>query len=286
MSRQDARAIGAQIRMRLPQLTPLELRVVDTITSREDLTEETTIKQVANDASVSEAMIVKIAKKLGFSGFRALRGGLVEYKQSDVASLYSEISPDDSSASVIQKVFRTSMQALEETVAILDIAAFDRATDIMYGAQHCDFYGIGGSAQIARDVAHKFLRIGRRASVYDDAHMMLMSASVLKPDDAVMVFSHSGATTAVLEPMVLARKQGARTIAVTNYAESPIANVADVVLCSTSRGSPLLGENAAARIAQLNILDALYVSIAQRDFKSAEINLSKTMSAVAAKREA
>ena len=67
MSGQDARAIGAQIRMRLPQLTPLELRVVDTITSREDLTEETSIKQVATDASVSEAMIVKIAKKLAVS---------------------------------------------------------------------------------------------------------------------------------------------------------------------------------------------------------------------------
>ena len=285
MSGQDARAIGAQIRMRLPQLTPLELQVVDTITSREDLTEETSIKQVATDASVSEAMIVKIAKKLGFSGFRALRGGLVEYKQSDVANLYSEISPDDSSASIIQKVFRTSMQALEETIAILDIEAFDRAAETMYRAINRDFYGIGGSAQIARDVAHKFLRIGMRATVYDDAHMMLMSASVLKPDDAVMVFSHSGATTAVLDALKLARKQGARTIAVTNYAESPVAEAADVVLCSTSRGSPLLGENAAARIAQLNILDALYVSIAQRDFASAEVNLGKTMSAVTAKRE-
>ncbi len=285
MSRLDARSVGAQIRMRLPQLTPLELRVVDMITSREDLTDTTSIKQVANDASVSEAMIVKIAKKLGFSGFRELRGGLVEYRQSDVANLYSEISPEDSSASIIQKVFRTSMQALEETVAILDIEAFDRAADIMFHAHNRDFYGIGGSAQIARDVAHKFLRIGMRATVYDDAHMMLMSASVLKPDDAVMVFSHSGATSAVLEPLKLARKQGARTIAVTNYAESPIADVADVVLCSTARGSPLLGENAAARIAQLNILDALYVSIAQRDFRSAEVNLGKTMNAVSAKRE-
>lgn len=285
MNGQDPRAIGAQIRMRLPQLTPLELRVVDAITSRVDLTEETSLKDVATESSVSEAMIVKIAKKLGFSGFRALRGGLVEYKQSDAANLYSEISPDDSSASIIQKVFRTSMQALEETIAILDIEAFDRAADLMYRAHHRDFYGIGGSAQIARDVAHKFLRIGMRATVYDDAHMMMMSASVLKPDDAVLVFSHSGTTTAVLEPMRLARKSGARTIAVTNYAQSPIAEAADVVLCSTAQGSPLLGENAAARIAQLNILDALFVVIAQRDFATSEVNLRKTMNAVSAKRE-
>jgi DNA-binding MurR/RpiR family transcriptional regulator len=285
MSNLDPRAIGAQIRMRLPQLTPLELRVVDALTSRRDLNDDTSLKDVATQSAVSEAMIVKIAKKLGFSGFRALRGGLVEYRQSDAANLYREISPDDSSATIIQKVFRTSMQALEETIAILDIAAFDRAADIMFRAQHRDFYGIGGSAQIARDVAHKFLRIGMRASVYDDAHMMMMSAAVLRPDDAVLAFSHSGTTTAVLEPLKLARRLGARTIAVTNYAQSPIAQAADVVLCSTAQGSPLLGENAAARIAQLNILDALFVAIAQRDFATAERNLTKTMGAVAAKRE-
>ncbi|MGJ8531027.1 MAG: MurR/RpiR family transcriptional regulator [Alphaproteobacteria bacterium] len=285
MNIEDPRAIGAQIRMRLPQLTPLELRVVDAITARKDLTEATPLKEIAQQSSVSEAMIVKIAKKLGFTGFREMRIGLVEYNQSDAANLYREISPDDSSASVIQKVFHTSMQALEETIAILDVEAFDRAADILHRATHRDFYGIGGSAQIARDVAHKFLRIGLRAAIYDDSHMMLMSASILKPDDAVVVFSHSGTTTAVLEATKLARKSGARTIAVTNYSDSPIAEAADVVLCSTAQGSPLLGENAAARIAQLNILDALFVAIAQRDFAAAERNLNKTMKAVSANRE-
>ncbi|MCR9237021.1 MAG: MurR/RpiR family transcriptional regulator [Alphaproteobacteria bacterium] len=285
MNIEDPRAIGAQIRMRLPQLTPLELRVVDAITARKDLTEATPLKEIAQQSSVSEAMIVKIAKKLGFTGFREMRIGLVEYNQSDAANLYREISPDDSSASVIQKVFHTSMQALEETIAILDVEAFDRAADILHRATHRDFYGIGGSAQIARDVAHKFLRIGLRAAIYDDSHMMLMSASILKPDDAVVVFSHSGTTTAVLEATKLARKSGARTIAVTNYSDSPIAKAADVVLCSTAQGSPLLGENAAARIAQLNILDALFVAIAQRDFAAAERNLNKTMKAVSANRE-
>jgi DNA-binding MurR/RpiR family transcriptional regulator len=43
-----------------------------------------------------------------------------------------------------------------------------------------------------------------------------------------------------------------------------------VVLNSTSQGSHLLGENAASRIAQLNILDALFVAIAKKDLKKAE----------------
>ena len=71
----------------------------------------------------------------------------------------------------------------------------------------------------------------------------------------------------------------------TNYLGSPIGELADVVLRSTARGSPLLGENAAARIAQLNILDAIFVLVAQRARAVAERNLSRTMDAVRAKRK-
>ena len=88
-----------------------------------------------------------------------------------------------------------------------------------------------------------------------------------------------------LDALQIARKNGARTIAVTNYLGSPLAEVADVVLCSTARGSPLLGENAAARIAQLNILDAIFVLVAQRNRKTAEANLGRTKAAVREKRK-
>jgi DNA-binding MurR/RpiR family transcriptional regulator len=280
----DPRAVGAQIRMRLPSLTPLEAKVAAAILDRKDIEEATPLKEVATGSGVSEAMVVKVAKKLGFGGFREFRQGLVDYYRSDTAALHSEISEDDTAGQIVQKVFRTAMQALEETFAILDLEAFDRAADFIFRAKQRDFYGLGGSAQIARDVSHKFLRIGIRSSVFDDAHMMAMSASLLGPDDVVLAFSHSGATTAVLDAVDLARRNGARVIAVTNYAESPLAGVVDVVLCSTAQNSPLLGENATARIAQLNLMDALFVAIAQRDRKAADANLNRTMRSVQSKR--
>jgi RpiR family transcriptional regulator, repressor of rpiB and als operon len=281
----DARAVGAQIRMRLPSLTPLEGKVATDILARKDIDEATPLRTVAEGSGVSEAMVVKVAKKLGFAGFREFRQGLVDYYSSDTAALHSEIQPGDSAGQIVQKVFRTAMQALEETFAILDLEAFERAADYLHRARQRDFYGLGGSAQIARDVNHKFLRIGIRSQVFDDAHMMMMSAALLGPDDVAVAFSHSGSTTAVIEGVELARRNGARTIAVTNYADSPLARIVDVVLCSTAQNNPLLGENATARIAQLNLLDALFVAVAQRDRAAADANLARTMRAVQAKRK-
>ena len=79
--------------------------------------------------------MVKIAKKLGFSGYRDFRTAVYEYSRLPTAEMHQELSSDDSSAEIVQKVFRTSIQALEETLAILDIEDFDRAAELLFRAQ-------------------------------------------------------------------------------------------------------------------------------------------------------
>lgn len=283
---EELRAVGPRIRMMLPQMTALEARVVDLVLGSRDFTELTPLQQVATACDVSEAMVVKVAKKLGFGGYRDFRASLASYNRLPIVELHQEISPDDSIETITQKVFRTSIQALEETLAILDPAAIDQAATLFHGARTRDFYGLGGSAQIARDAAHKFLRIGVRASVQDDAHMMAMSASLLGSGDVVAAFSHSGETDAVIEAVRIARAAGARIVVITNHGGSTLGELGDITLCSTAQGSPLTGENSAARIAQLNILDVIFVAVAQRDAAAAEANLEKTIRSVVSKRKA
>lgn len=285
LATEDPRGIGPRIRMMMPHLTPLESRVVDTVLGRPGFSDSTPLSSVAEDAGVSEPMVVKVAKKLGFGGFRDFRAAISLYNTLPSSDMHRELSPEDTGPQIARKVFDTSILSLQETLAILDMAAFERAVDLIAGARQRDLYGVGGSAQIARDVAHKLLRIGVRASVFDDAHLMLMSASLLGEGDVAIGFSHSGTTTSVIEPLRLARQRGVRTIALTNYAASPLAEIADVVLCSTAQGSPLLGENAAARIAQLVIFDAVFAAVAQRNLEQAERNLAATMGAVSGKRQ-
>ena len=279
----DPRTVGPRIRMLLPELTPSEARLAE-LMLRSSGDDPLPLKQVAADAAISEAMVVKAAKRLGYAGFRELRAAVSAYKKLPNVDLHEDLGEHDSAEVIVQKVFRTAIHALEETLAILDMDGFRRAADLLHGAAQREFYGLGGSAQIARDVAHKFLRIGIRASAFDDTHMMAMSASLLQAGDVVVAFSHSGRTTGVLEATQIAKMGGANVIALTNYESSPLAELADVVLCSTALGSPLTSENAAARIAQLNIMDAIFMAVAQKGYRSAEENLSRTMSAVQTKR--
>jgi RpiR family transcriptional regulator, repressor of rpiB and als operon len=279
----DPRTVGPRIRMMLPELTASETRITE-ILLRKEVDAAAPLRAIAEEAETSEAMVVKTAKHLGFSGYKELRAALQAYRTQPYVGFHQELKPDDTAETIVRKMFRTSIQALEETLSILDMEAFRQAAELIHGARQRDFYGLGGSAQLARDVSHKFLRIGIRTSVFDDTHMMAMSASLLRAGDVVVAFSHSGRTSGVLESVQIARSNRASTIAITNYSSSPLAELSDVVLCSTAQGSFLTSENAAARIVQLNIMDAIFIAVAQKGYQSAEASLARTMAAVSSKR--
>ncbi|MGE9805007.1 SIS domain-containing protein, partial [Escherichia coli] len=109
------------------------------------------------------------------------------------------------------------------------------------------------------DVQHKFLRIGVRCQAYPDAHIMMMSASLLQEGEVVLVVTHSGRTSDVKAAVELAKKNGAKIICITHSYHSPIAKLADYIICSPAPETPLLGRNASARILQLTLLDAFFV---------------------------
>jgi DNA-binding MurR/RpiR family transcriptional regulator len=99
-----------------------------------------------------------------------------------------------------------------------------------------------------------------------------------------VAFSHSGQTAVVIEAVRHARKNGTRIIAVTNCRTSILAQESDVVLCPNVEESLITGENAAARIAQLIIVDALFLAVAQKSSGISEKNLRRTTSVVRGQR--
>ncbi len=276
----DPRVIGAHIRMRKPSLTVLEHTVLDNIIARAEFTEDTPLKDIALENNVSEAMIVKIAKKLDFKGYREFRANLVRYRHHEVSGLFSEISSDDDINLLINKVFGNSIQALEETKALLKAENLNKCVEMLFAAGEILLYGTGGGAVIAADFSYKLLRIGIRASVICDTNNMLMSSAVCTPASVVLAISHSGRTRDVIDAVKLAGQNGAGVIVLTNYPSSPICKYADTVLCSTSQGSMFLGEDAAARIAMLNIIDVIFVALSQKNSPRAGDLIAKTNSAV------
>lgn len=266
------------IRMKREGMTETEKKVVDWLLDPMRFSKQTALNTVAEALGVSEALVVKVAKLLGFSGFRELRRELTSSLEQS-RSFTQELSNQDTTQNLIDRVFNVSMQTILEGRAILDSDVLSQAAKYFFSAKNRDLYAAGGSNSICDDIAHKFLRIGIRCNSYRDMHFMMMSASLLTEDDVVLVVSHSGKTKDLLQAVHQARKNGAKIICITHSDVSPIAKLADFVICTPAPDTPLLGKNASARILQLILVDMFFVAVAQQDIQQSEENLHLTFRA-------
>ena len=81
----------------------------------------------------------------------------------------------------LEEMFKSAVEALNRAMNRLDLNILESAANALAAANKIEFYGVGGSAVVARDAHHKFFRLGVPCTVYDDPHMQIMSATILKP---------------------------------------------------------------------------------------------------------
>jgi DNA-binding MurR/RpiR family transcriptional regulator len=116
--------------------------------------------------------------------------------------------------------------------------------------------------------------------VFGDAHDALVSAALLGSDDVAIVFSHGGRTRESIELLRAARVKGAFTVAVTNAAGSPITAHADEVLRTAVRETTFRSGAMASRIAQLTLVDYLFVGVARGSYDRTVQALKRTYDVV------
>jgi DNA-binding MurR/RpiR family transcriptional regulator len=180
------------------------------------------------------------------------------------AVLAEEIHAGDTPAQIARKVFQADMQAIAQTIELLDDRALNRAVNALDTARRIEVYGVGSSGPIAVDAYYRLLRIGLPVGVVTDSHMQAVSASLLRKGDAAFIISHTGRTRETLNAAEKARSASATVIALTSFQRSPITTIAHVVLVTASAETAFRVEAMASRIAHLSVVDALYVALATR----------------------
>ncbi len=273
-----------KIRALYSSLSAKEKKVADYILNNPRKMIHETINQVAEDLDLAEATVFRFCKRIGFRGFQALKIALATEIVTPIEDIHETIGEQDDETTVIEKVFKSNIHTLEDTLLIVDTTAYKEAIDALVNARKIDFYGNGGSGIIALDAHHKFLRTGIPTAAYQDAHFQMMSASQLTSEDVAVFVSHSGTNRDILQTLDVAKKQGVKTIGITTYAKSPLSEGVDITLYTVSKETEYRSEALASRLAQLCIIDALYVnvSIARKDLM--KNSLSRMRQAISMKK--
>ncbi|WP_134685051.1 MurR/RpiR family transcriptional regulator [Brevibacillus migulae] len=289
MSQQSSntpKSVLIQLRSMYPQLSLKEQQIADYILERPDEIIHQSITALADRCGCAEATVFRLCRRLRFQGYQAFKIALASEIVSPQQQIYQEVLPEDNALSLAEKIFMADIETLQDTLQITKDQHETLAAVIerLAAAKRIEFYGTGGSAAIAQDACHKFMRTGIPVACHADSHFQLMSAALLQEGDVVIVFSHSGSNKDILEAAKLAKAAGATVIAVTGYRRSPLVRQADFALFTASRETAFRTEALSSRLAQLTLIDVLYVAVSFRRQDETVANISKIRQAISLKR--
>lgn len=273
-----------QILSNYSNLRKSEMKVADVILEHPEAAIHFSVSELAELAGVSDPTVIRFCRSLGFKGFQDFKINLAQSIIPEIRNIHETVNRGENVPDLVRKVFDANIAAIQSTLGTLDFQAVEAAINELSGASRIMFFGLGNSAVVAKDAYHKFFRTGIPCQWFEDTHMAMMAASIMRPGEALVVISHSGSTTDIVDALEVATKAGASTIAIVSHHKSPVSSVATHTLCVASSETEYKFEPMASRIAQLSVIDVLSVGVTMQRSEEYIANLDKSRKALVRKR--
>ncbi|MDH4478444.1 MAG: SIS domain-containing protein [Rhodoferax sp.] len=256
-----------RIKAALPSLAPAEQRVGRLCLADPRAFAKLPVTELADRSHVSKPTVVRFCRSVGYDGLADFKLKLAGTVNEGVPFIHRSVDVDDKIGDVMVKVIDNTVAALLKYRNEASTMAMERAVVALVEAykvgRQIQFFGVGNSGIVAQDGQHKFFRLGVNTTAYSDGHMQVMSASVMRPGDCVVVISNSGRTRDLMDACDIARKNGATTIVIT-ASGSPLASAGHIHLSADhpegfDKYSPMV-----SRLMHLMVLDILATAVALR----------------------
>jgi len=278
-------ASGALLRLQdvASSLSPAEQRLAAAILDEPERTLYMSVHQLAEAGGVSAGTVVRFCQALGYTGFAQFKLVLAADLVAPVRMVMGAIEPGDDVRAIGEKIAAGNIQAIEDTMRVLDMGAVEQAVAALSATARIEFFAVGASGVVAADAKYKFIRIGKRADAIADPHQQAMTASTMTPSDVAVAVTYSGDTKDIVDSMTVAKRAGAVTIAITAHSRSHVANLSDIGLLTGPMEMPLASGAIRSTIAQLHVLDILFAGVVQQQTDQALAMIERTAESVAAK---
>lgn len=259
-------------------LKSAERKAADCLLAAPEEVCEMGIVEFARRAGCSEATVFRLARKLSYAGYPELKQ---DFLRPETEVPYRDIRLSDSPEAVVRKVFENSVQALTDTLNTLDMWQYHRAVDALLSAEKIALFGLGNAAVVARESYQKFLRIGVPCYTAEDPDLQVIIVnSQLARGDVLIAISYTGESKPIIAAARQARERGVKVLAITNFQGSTLFKHADVVLVTAVFQEHVNGEIGSKRLAQLCVLESLYVNYLLRKSAKVRKNLAASNQAL------
>ena len=249
-----------------------EKEIVDYIIDQGMNIEKMSANEIARNTFTSAPLLVRIAKKLGYSGFNEFKSAYLK----ELSYMLEETDVDDSIPFLLSDDLMTITKnlALLEKETIQDTQQLNHHDDLqeavrlLQKAQVIDVYGVLDHVLLAKHFKTLMMYIGKDVQVIDQVTGQKRSACLADESHCAIIISYSGQTREMVEVTEIYHKRNIPFISITCMAENSISRLADVHLYLSSREMLHIKIGDCASSTSLKYLfDILYAGVFSYNYK-------------------
>lgn len=244
------------------------IRIADCILYNPGLLISNKVSDVAAACNCDNAQIIRFCQKLGFKGFsdmkRAISHDLIPL-QTDIDNV--SVNKVNGFGRLMADFRKNYLQTINDTVAMCDEKIIQQVVEKIKKARKIMLCGLGASGIVCEDLQMKLVHMGYPAFFHSKPTMNKMMCSLLEKSDLMIIISFRGENSEIINYANVAKKNNCPIVAITNYSNSPLALISDIVLLSSSEEDDFRIGAMTSRLSQLMIVDILSVMLALNDIR-------------------
>lgn len=251
----------ATLSSKIPEFSKGHRKIAEFILSHYDKAAFMTASKLGDCVGVSESTVVRFATELGYDGYPELQKVLQEEMRTRLTAVQRiEVSVDRfGHDEIFKSVLLHDMDRIRRTLEETSPETFSKAVSMIVGASRIYIMGIRSSASLASFLGYYFklmlpnvtvIETGSRSELYEQ--LMHMSK-----DDVLIGISFPRYSKQTVHALTYAQNIGAKSIAVTDRIDSPIAQKASIALLAKSDMVSFVD----SLVAPLSLINALIVAV-------------------------
>ena len=224
------------------------------------------IRTLADAAYTSPATVIRLCKKLGFSGFEEFKKEFVRELQyldqrPGVVDFNFPFEKGDTPMKVANRIVALYEETIRDTISLLNFSELRRATVLLRCHSKIYVYSAGTAINQAESFREKMLKIGHSVIVSNNLNYQLYEVQCLSAEDAAIIISYSGETPQIIQIAQECQRRLVPVIAITSFGENSLTQYASCKLTLSTKESIYqnLGDYSSHLSVNL-LLDILYSS--------------------------
>ncbi|MDD8035827.1 MAG: MurR/RpiR family transcriptional regulator [Thomasclavelia ramosa] len=214
--------------------------IVDYILDRQNEIKDYSTKMVADETYTSPSTLIRIAKKLGFSGWNDFKNAYlneIDYLNKH----FQDIDPNypftnqDTIMNIASKIANLHAESSKDTLSLMQHDTLQKAVQILRRSKEVRVFAISNLNFIGEEFVFKLNRIKKKATISTVQDLMFHDAAMMEDNTCAVCISYSGETPHILQVATTLKENNVPIIAITSVGNNRLSAMANVTLHISTR---------------------------------------------------